>query len=70
MGAGAAGRTRGQALSGVRIVRVLAPNPGVYTLEGTNTYVVGADPAIVIDPGPDDEGHLAEVRREASDKTG
>lgn len=49
----------------MRIVRVLAPNPGVYTLEGTNTYVVGADPAIVIDPGPDDDRHLAEVRREA-----
>ncbi|MEX2274787.1 MAG: MBL fold metallo-hydrolase [Actinomycetota bacterium] len=49
----------------MRIVRVLAPNADVYTLEGTNTYVVGADPAIVIDPGPDDEGHLVEVRREA-----
>jgi glyoxylase-like metal-dependent hydrolase (beta-lactamase superfamily II) len=49
----------------VRIVRVLAPNPGVHTLEGTNTWVVGNDPAVVIDPGPDDPAHLAEVRREA-----
>jgi glyoxylase-like metal-dependent hydrolase (beta-lactamase superfamily II) len=47
----------------IRIVRVLAPNPGVYTLDGTNTWIVGEDPAIVIDPGPDDEGHLAEVAR-------
>ncbi len=45
----------------MRIVRVLAPNPGVRELEGTNTYVVGDAPAIVIDPGPADEGHLAEV---------
>jgi glyoxylase-like metal-dependent hydrolase (beta-lactamase superfamily II) len=49
----------------IRIVRVLAPNPGVYTLEGTNTWVVGDEPAVVIDPGPDDEGHLAEVARTA-----
>jgi glyoxylase-like metal-dependent hydrolase (beta-lactamase superfamily II) len=49
----------------VRIVRVLAPNPGPYTLEGTNTWVVGADPAVVIDPGPPDEGHVREVARTA-----
>lgn len=49
----------------IRIVRVLAPNPGVYTLEGTNTWVVGEAPSVVIDPGPLDEGHLAEVARTA-----
>jgi glyoxylase-like metal-dependent hydrolase (beta-lactamase superfamily II) len=49
----------------IRIVRVLAPNPGVYTLEGTNTWVVGQDPCVVIDPGPADEGHLTEVERVA-----
>jgi glyoxylase-like metal-dependent hydrolase (beta-lactamase superfamily II) len=32
------------------------------TLEGTNTYVVGRDPAYVIDPGPADEAHVAAVR--------
>ena len=46
-------------------MRVLAPNPGPCTLEGTNTWVVGRDPAVVVDPGPDDPAHLAEVRREA-----
>lgn len=49
----------------LRIVRVLAPNPGVFELEGTNTWVVGDAPAIVIDPGPGHEGHLLEVRRTA-----
>jgi glyoxylase-like metal-dependent hydrolase (beta-lactamase superfamily II) len=48
-----------------RIIRVLAPNPGVYELEGTNTWIVGDGPSIVIDPGPDDDGHLDEVFREA-----
>jgi glyoxylase-like metal-dependent hydrolase (beta-lactamase superfamily II) len=45
----------------LRIVRVLAPNPGVYTLDGTNTWIVGDGPTVVIDPGPDDAGHLDEV---------
>jgi glyoxylase-like metal-dependent hydrolase (beta-lactamase superfamily II) len=45
--------------------RVLAPNPSPYTLEGTNTWIVGSEPAIVIDPGPDIPEHLALVAREA-----
>jgi glyoxylase-like metal-dependent hydrolase (beta-lactamase superfamily II) len=43
---------------------VLAPNPSPMTLEGTNTWLLaepGARRAIVIDPGPDDGGHLASV---------
>ena len=46
------------------ILRVLAPNPSVFTLEGTNTWIVGRDPSIVIDPGPDDPAHLDEVAAE------
>lgn len=38
--------------------RVLAPNPGPMTYWGTNTYLVGKDPVLVIDPGPDDPAHL------------
>lgn len=52
----------------LRIVRVLAPNPSPYTLEGTNTWVVGDGPVVVIDPGPDDPGHLDEVARVAGDR--
>ena len=49
--------------AGLHLVR--ADNPGPMTLEGTNTYVLrGPDaggPAVVVDPGPLDERHLAAV---------
>jgi glyoxylase-like metal-dependent hydrolase (beta-lactamase superfamily II) len=52
------------------VATLVAPNPGAFTLEGTNTYVVGRDPAWVIDPGPDDGGHLDAVRAEAGRRGG
>ena len=38
--------------------RIVAPNPGKMTGPGTNTYLVGIDEIVVVDPGPDDAGHL------------
>src|SRR4029079_8224765 len=40
------------------IVRIRAENPGPLSLEGTNSWVVGRDPAYVIDPGPLLDAHL------------
>ncbi|MET7452699.1 MBL fold metallo-hydrolase [Streptomyces sp. NPDC005574] len=61
------GRPRDGALSGpatARAVNVLAPNASPMTLDGTNTWILsepGSELAVVVDPGPLDEGHLANV---------
>lgn len=52
------------------ILRLVAPNPGPMTREGTNTYLYGADPCTVIDPGPDDDGHLGAIRAAAAERGG
>jgi glyoxylase-like metal-dependent hydrolase (beta-lactamase superfamily II) len=40
------------------------------TLEGTNTYVFGSDPCVVIDPGSGDAGHLGAIRAAAAERGG
>jgi glyoxylase-like metal-dependent hydrolase (beta-lactamase superfamily II) len=52
---------------------VLAPNPGIMTLDGTNTWVLrepGARRALVIDPGPLDDSHLDAVAEAAGEVAG
>lgn len=44
---------------------VLAPNPGPMTGPGTNTFIVGTGPTLVIDPAVDDPAYLDEVCRVA-----
>ena len=41
--------------------RIVANNPGHMTGPGTNTYLIGIDEIVVIDPGPDDPEHLDAV---------
>lgn len=52
------------------VTRVVAPNPGPYTGPGTNTWILGAGPVVVvIDPGPDDDTHLAAIERKLAGAT-
>ena len=52
------------------VSRVVAPNPGPYTGPGTNTWIVEAGPVVaVIDPGPDDDLHLAALNRRLAGRT-
>jgi glyoxylase-like metal-dependent hydrolase (beta-lactamase superfamily II) len=52
------------------ISRVRAPNPGPLTLTGTNTWVVGRDPAWVVDPGPALDSHLDAVVTAVTERGG
>lgn len=50
--------------------RILAPNPGPFTGDGTNSYVVSAGgEAVIIDPGPLIESHLDAIRAAVADLT-
>jgi glyoxylase-like metal-dependent hydrolase (beta-lactamase superfamily II) len=40
------------------IRRMVAGNSGPFTFTGTCTYVVGRGDVAVLDPGPDDPGHV------------
>jgi glyoxylase-like metal-dependent hydrolase (beta-lactamase superfamily II) len=43
-------------LPGLRVLT--APNPGLFTLDGTRVHVLGLREVVIIDPGPDDPNHL------------
>ena len=43
------------------VTRLTAPNPGMMTGPGTNTYLVGDKALAVIDPGPEAASHLEKL---------
>jgi glyoxylase-like metal-dependent hydrolase (beta-lactamase superfamily II) len=57
-------------LAALDIGLVRADNPGPFTLQGTNTWLVGRDPCYVIDPGPAQPAHLERVLADAADRGG
>jgi len=43
---------------------LLCDNPGIMTLDGTNTWVLrgrGSTEMVIVDPGPDDDAHLQRI---------
>jgi len=57
-------------LPGHEIVGIRAPNPGPFTLSGTNSWIVGRGPAWLVDPGPAIEEHVAAVSAEIERRGG
>jgi glyoxylase-like metal-dependent hydrolase (beta-lactamase superfamily II) len=45
------------------IRRITCNNPSPFTFRGTNSFIVGRGHVAIIDPGPDDEGHLSALLR-------
>ena len=48
------------------VLRLTAPNPGPMTGPGTNSYVVGTGPCVIVDPGVDDDTHLEALGHQIS----
>jgi glyoxylase-like metal-dependent hydrolase (beta-lactamase superfamily II) len=51
-----------------RVRRIVAPNPGVMTGAGTNTYLLGDDEVAVLDPGPAIPAHIDAILETAGDR--
>jgi len=54
----------------MEVALVRAANPSPFTLDGTNTWLVGRDPAWIVDPGPALPGHVAAVAAAAAARGG
>lgn len=52
------------------IVCVRAANPGPFTLSGTNSWIVGREPAWLVDPGPALDDHVDAVAAELESRGG
>ncbi len=46
---------------GPQLARLTAPNSGPFTGAGTNTYLIGAERVMIVDPGPADPAHIAAI---------
>ncbi|HZQ61292.1 MAG TPA: MBL fold metallo-hydrolase [Casimicrobiaceae bacterium] len=50
------------------VARIIAPNPGMMTGPGTNTYLVGDAALAVIDPGPAIDSHIDAIVAAGGDR--
>ena len=51
-----------------RVRRIVAPNPGPMTAEGTNTYLLGKEQVAVVDPGPKKPSHIDAIVQAAGER--
>jgi len=42
-----------------RVRAIVANNPGPFTFKGTVSYIIGRGKVAILDPGPDDDAHVA-----------
>ncbi len=42
-----------------RVRAIVANNPGPFTFKGTVSYIIGRGKVAIVDPGPDDDAHVA-----------
>ena len=52
------------------LVGIRAANPGLFTLTGTNSWIVGRDPAWLVDPGPGLDEHVDALVTEIEQRGG
>lgn len=57
-------------LPGYDVAGIRAPNPGPFTLTGTNSWLVGREPTWLVDPGPWIEAHLEALSAAAERRGG
>ncbi len=48
--------------------RITCPNPSSFTFHGTNTYILGHGKVGIVDPGPEDQGHIDRLREVLAEK--
>ncbi len=57
-------------LPGYPLVGIRAANPSPFSLSGTNTWIIGRDPAWIVDPGPLLDDHVEAVVAEIELRSG
>ena len=57
-------------LPGHDVVGIRADNSGPFSLDGTNSWVVGREPTFLIDPGPNTKDHLDALSAEIDERGG
>ena len=50
------------------IKKITAPNGGMFTGQGTNSYLIGKDDITLIDPGPNISEHIEAILEEGNNK--